>query len=70
MTDNENMLIEMASDFKDRMTKKNEKISKYMKIIFMIYGLCRRGLETEEMALFEECRAILSEFFEEEFDLE
>ncbi len=63
------MLIEMASDFKDRMTKKNEKISTLTKIIFMVYGLTRRGLETQDLALIEECRAVLSEYFEEEFDL-
>tara|TARA_Y100000004_G_C8693537_1_gene318593 strand:+ start:388 stop:597 length:210 start_codon:yes stop_codon:yes gene_type:complete len=67
---NENEYLEMCNDFKKRMDVKNEKISMLMKIIFMLYGLIRRGLETGEMALFEESRSVLSEFFEEEFNIE
>lgn len=67
--DTEQVLLEMARDFKERMSIKNEKISALTKIVFMIYGLTRRGLETSDMALIEECRSVLSEFFEEEFDL-
>lgn len=63
-------LIEMAQDFKNRIEKKNEKISKLTKLIFVIYGLTRRGLEVQDDALFEECRSVLSEFFLEEFDLD
>jgi len=66
---NENELLIMSEDFKIRMEKKNEKISKLYKIIFMLYGLIRRGLETEEDALFEESRSVISEFLEEEFDI-
>ncbi len=66
---NENELLIMSEDFKMRMQKKNEKLSKLYKIIFQLYGLIRRGLETEENALFEESRAVISEFFDDEFDL-
>jgi len=66
----ENEYLEMCEDFKIRFKKKNEKISSLTKIIFMLYGLIRRGLETEEQALFEEARAVISEFFEEEYNLE
>jgi hypothetical protein len=69
MTD-ENEYLEICNDFKKRMDLKNEKISMLNKIIFMLYGLIRRGLESGEMALFEEARAVISEFFEEEYDLE
>lgn len=65
----ENELLIMSEDFKNRMTVKNNKISKYTKILFMIYGLTRRGLECEDTAFFEEVRSILSELFEEEYDI-
>ena len=65
----ENELLIMGADFKNRIEIKNNKISKYTKLIFMIYGLTRRGLETEDSAFFEEVRSILSEFFEEEYDI-
>ena len=66
---NENDLLIMSEDFKNRIEEKNDKISKYTKIIFMLYGLIRRALETDEQALFEESRSVLSEFFEEEFEI-
>ena len=64
----ENEYLEMCKDFKERMKKKNEKITKYMKIIFVLYGLIRRGIETSDHAFFEESRGVISEFFDEEFD--
>jgi len=38
-------------------------------MIFVLYGLIRRGLETEDSALFEEARGFISEFFQEEYEL-
>ena len=66
---NETEYLIMCEDFKKRFQEKNDKISNLTKLIFMIYGLIRRGLETEENALFEEARGVISEFFEEEFDI-
>ena len=65
---NENDYIEMANDFSNRMKIKNEKITKCMKVIFVLYGLIRRGLEVEDTAFFEEARGFISEFFDEEFE--
>ena len=62
-------LLEMAEDFKNRIEKKNGKISELTKLIFVIYGLTRRGLEVEDSALFEEVRSVCSEFFLENFEL-
>lgn len=67
---NESAYLMLANDFKTRFEEKNKKISKLSKIIFVLYGLIRRGLETEEQALFEEARSVMSEYFEEEYDLE
>lgn len=67
---NENELIIMADDFKHRMAKKNEIISDISKLIFMIYGLVRRGCETDDNAFFEEARGAMSEWFDERFELE
>tara|TARA_R110002110_G_scaffold365305_2_gene575258 strand:- start:525 stop:746 length:222 start_codon:yes stop_codon:yes gene_type:complete len=66
---NENDYLTMANDFKDRFKEKNEKISQLTKMIFVLYGLIRRGLETEDSALFEEARGFISEFFQEEYEL-
>ena len=63
-------MLELAQDFKNRIEKKNEKISKLTKTLFMLYGLIRRGLEVQDDALFEESRSVLSEFFSEEYDLD
>ena len=63
-------MLELAEDFKQRINKKNEKISKLTKTLFMLYGLIRRGLEVQDDALFEESRSVLSEFFSEEYDLD
>jgi len=68
-SNNENDLLIMSEDFKIRIEKKNEKLSKLYKIIFQLYGLIRRGLETDEYALFEESRSVISEFLQEEFDI-
>ena len=65
----ENELLILGEDFKNRMEIKNNKISEYAKLLFMIYGLTRRGLELQDTAFFEEVRSILSEFFEEEYDI-
>ncbi len=65
----ENELIVISRDFKDRMEIKNNKISELKKIIFMLYGLIRRGLETSDTALFEESRSVISEYFEEELEI-
>ncbi len=66
----ENEYLEMCNDFSKRMKEKNKKIEKLMKIIFTLYGLIRRGLETDEYALFEESRGFISEFFDEEFQFD
>tara|TARA_R110002096_G_scaffold117310_1_gene254335 strand:- start:255 stop:491 length:237 start_codon:yes stop_codon:yes gene_type:complete len=63
-------MLEMAEDFKQRINKKNQKISQLTKLIFVIYGLTRRGLEVEDSALFEEVRSVCSEFLLEEYELE
>ena len=63
---NENHIIEMAKDFKDRFEVKTNEIKVLKKLLFMIYGLIRRGLETEDNAFFEEIRTIISEYFDEE----
>ena len=63
----ENEYLEICNDFSKRMKEKNEKITKLMKIIFVLYGLTRRGLETQEWAMFEEVRGCISEFFDEEY---
>lgn len=64
----ENEYLEMCNDFKQRMKDKNEKIEKLTKIIFVLYGLIRRGIETEDTAFFQESRGVISEYFDEEFD--
>ena len=61
-------LIELAADCKNRIDKKNELIKDLTKIIFMLYGLIRRGLETSDDAFFEEARSVISEWFDERFD--
>jgi hypothetical protein len=66
----ENEYLEICNDFSKRMKVKNEKITKLTKIIFVLYGLIRRGLETTEFALFEEARGFVSEFFDEEYGWE
>lgn len=64
----ENDYLEICNDFSKRINEKNKKITKLMKIIFTLYGLIRRGLETDEYAFFEESRSFISEYFDEEFD--
>ena len=66
----ENDMLIMAQDCKNRIDKKNQKISQLTKTLFMLYGLIRRGLEVDDTALFEESRSVLSEFLLDEFDLE
>ncbi len=67
---NEYGYVEMCNDFAIRMKKKSSKIVELQKIIFMLYGLIRRGLEVEDNALFEEARGVISEYFDEEFDMD
>ena len=64
----EQELIELAADCKNRIEEKNELIKDLTKIIFMLYGLIRRGLETDDHAFFEEARSVISEWFDERFD--
>ncbi len=66
---NENAYMIMSNDFKERIAIKNNDISKLTKIIFLLYGLIRRGLEVEDNAFFEEARGVISEFFEEKYDI-
>lgn len=67
MEKTENEYLEMCNDFSKRMKEKNNKIEKLTKVIFVLYGLVRRGTETGEFALFEEARGFISEFFDEEY---
>ena len=63
-------MLELAIDCKNRIEKKNIKISQLTKTLFMLYGLIRRGLEIDDPAFFEESRSVLSEFLLNEYDLE
>ena len=63
---NENHIIEMAKDFKDRFEVKTNEIKELKKMIFTIYGLIRSGLNRDDTAFFEEIRCLISEFFDEE----
>ena len=52
METTENELLELSKDFKDRFEIKTNEIKELKKLLFMIYGLVRRGLETEDNAFF------------------
>ena len=55
----ENDYLEMANDFKNRITDKNKLIQKLQKKLILIYALVERYMETEDVAFIEETRFIL-----------
>ncbi len=59
--ENENQYLELATDCKLRIQKKNEIIGELQKKIICLYAFIKRYMETDEPAFIEEARLLLDE---------